>query len=223
MFMQLLCPSGRYGASLGETNASCSGVCSDGYQCAPGSSSSVAVRCDPGYACKGGQRSPCPVGTYSGAGAKECTLCTAGRYSPAVAAASADACMPCPVYPGALIVEGSFAGAAACWPGVLSANASNPPPLVPGFSVGDVVTVVFTKATNASGRPVVFSPSIGGVSVSWLDQGRTLVRRWSLYEYPTASGLVWRRGLCIHEECRSHRLTCCFVWLRVLCSCARGR
>lgn len=40
---------------------------------------------------------------------------------------------------------------------MVSAVASNPPPLVPGFSVGDVVEITFTKRTNGlslSGPPV---------------------------------------------------------------------
>lgn len=31
---------------------------------------------------------------------------------------------------------------------MVSATASNPPPIIPGFSVGDIITIVFTKSTN---------------------------------------------------------------------------
>ena len=55
-------------------------------------------------------------------------------------------------------------GAAECMPGVLSVVASNPPPLVVGFSVGDVVTMTFTKAVSLPSNvssAIVFQPSIG--------------------------------------------------------------
>jgi hypothetical protein len=57
---------------------------------------------------------------------------------------SASACLPCAP------TENSNAGAPVCWPGIVSVVASNPPPVVPGLSVGDVVTVSFSKATTAS-------------------------------------------------------------------------
>jgi phosphoglycerate kinase len=47
--------------------------------------------------------------------------------------------------------ESSDPGSAECWPGVLYVNASNPPPLEVGLSVGDVVTVAFSKDTNKFG------------------------------------------------------------------------
>jgi hypothetical protein len=51
-------------------------------------------------------------------------------------------CRPC------VDEEGSAAGAVECWPRVVSAVASNPPPLTPGLSDGDIVTFTFSKATN---------------------------------------------------------------------------
>jgi hypothetical protein len=175
VIVQMLCPAGRYGDIVGQVSPGCSGQCADGYQCVEGSTSPTAAPCDAGYACVGGNRTACPAGFYSAAQATECVPCSAGRYSGSVAAASSDSCVACPVYDGAVVQEGSYAGAAACWPGVLSVNASNPPPLVPGFSVGDVVTVVFSKPTNGSSSPVQFSPSIGGVAFSWQAQGSILV------------------------------------------------
>ncbi len=154
----------------------CSGVCEGGFQCVEGSASPTAAPCDAGYACVNGTRTACPAGYYSAAQSTSCTPCAAGRFSASLAAVSVAACLPCPQYQGTVVQEGSYAGAAACWPGVRSVNASNPPPLVPGFSVGDVVTVVFTKTTNTTSSPVVFSPSIGSVAFTWLNQGSTLVR-----------------------------------------------
>jgi hypothetical protein len=173
---QMLCPAGRYGSAPGLVSPLCSGSCTDGFQCAAGSSGPAPAPCDAGYMCTGGQRVACPPGTYSGPQAMQCTLCDPGRFNANPGAGSVAACTPCPLYAGALVQEGSLVGAAACWPGVLSANASNPPPLVPGFSVGDVVTVVFTKATNVSTNPVTFSPPIGAVAFSWQAQGTVLVR-----------------------------------------------
>ena len=72
-----------------------------------------------------------------------CQPCAPGTFSATPAAANASMCAPC-APPG-----GSDAGAVECWPGLVSATASNPPPLVPGFSVGDVVTLVFSEATDA--------------------------------------------------------------------------
>ena len=106
-----------------------------------------------------------------------CTSCDAGKYSPTVAGTSMDVCRSCPVYPLALIQEGSVAGSASCWPGVLYANASNPPPIVVGFSVGDIVTIVFTSPTNAAAFPVEFFPNIGEVSFSWQSADSQLVVR----------------------------------------------
>ena len=63
--------------------------------------------------------------------------------------------------------EGSDAGAAVCWPGVLSAVASDPAPVEVGLTVGDQVDVTFSQATT---RPsnilslITVTPSIGTVS-----------------------------------------------------------
>jgi hypothetical protein len=45
----LLCPAGRYGSARGLSLPNCSGPCSTGYQCTPGSNSSMPAAC-PGYA-----------------------------------------------------------------------------------------------------------------------------------------------------------------------------
>jgi hypothetical protein len=75
------------------------------------------------------------------------------------------------------VEEGSALGAAECWPGILYANASNPPPLRPGFSVGDVVAVAFTKPTNAPPTPLVFEPPLGSLAFTWLASGTGVVAR----------------------------------------------
>ena len=169
------CPAGRYGNRIELSSADCSGVCSDGYECAAGSTSSVAAHCQAGYNCTGGKKVVCAAGRYSLTGSTTCTACVAGRFSALPAAPSQDYCLPCAHVDGALIQEGSEEGAARCWPGLLYANASNPLPLIVGFSVGDIITMSFTKSTNTPAVPVAFEPSIGGISFTWLSQGTTLV------------------------------------------------
>lgn len=75
-------------------------------------------------------------------------------------------------------------GSAFCWPGLLSATAANPPPIVPGLSVGDTVTLTFSKATNQPSFPfgvlsaVSFSPPIAtAASYYWTSGGTSLVIR----------------------------------------------
>ena len=172
---QTPCPAGRFGDEPLLTSSNCSGVCADGYQCESGSVSPFAAPCEAGYNCTNGVKEPCAAGWYSLGAATVCSPCTAGRFSAQAAATSTDACTPCPYYDNAVVQEGSPEGAAHCWPGLLYANASNPPPLVVGFSVGDVVTLVFTKATNTPSAPLSFQPSIGEVRLTWLNQGATLI------------------------------------------------
>ncbi len=106
---------------------------------------------------------------------QSCLPCLPGTASAVLGASSASTCRPCRA------LESSTLGAVECWPGVRFANASNPPPLVKGYSVGDVVTVAFTSATNTPdvlGEGMVqFTPSIGGVVASWRDGGQTLLVR----------------------------------------------
>jgi hypothetical protein len=76
--------------------------------------------------------------------------------------------------------EDSDAGAADCWPGVLYVNASNPPPLEVGLSVGDIVTVAFSKDTDKLGvdaqHIVAFEPAIGEFATEWLSDRLMVVR-----------------------------------------------
>jgi hypothetical protein len=107
--------------------------------------------------------------------AAACVSCPAGRFS-AVAGASddvdVDVCRPCAPH------EGSRPAAVACWPGVAFVNASNPPPLVVGYSLGDTVTVGFTRDVDAYGAAIEslfsFSPGIGTLHTTWPSE-RTLV------------------------------------------------
>ena len=162
------CPSGAYGTSPGLSTAACSGPCAVGYECPAGSVNSTATVCPKGYYCGGGDRLPCPSGRYNdnvGATSRDnCTACGANTYSAAVGAMSAATCRPC------ASLEGAVEGSAECWPGVVSAVASNPPPIVVGFSKGDVVTITFTRAVQVPGDTpahVTFTPSIGTPDMSW--------------------------------------------------------
>jgi hypothetical protein len=131
----------------------------------------MAGVCPAGFFCEGGPRQPCPAGRYSnGVGtvsAAACSACPAGTYSTVVAATSATACVLCAPF------DGSTDGSVVCWPGVVSVTAFNPPPVTPGFSLGDVVVVNFSSRTNAS-VVVTFSPPIGTVSSSWRAGNREL-------------------------------------------------
>ena len=175
MRCQSLCPSGRYGSEPALTTKNCSGPCEKGYECPDGSTAPQTSMCPPGYFCAGGPKQPCPAGRYSARNGTEsldaCILCPASTYSGVVAASSEDTCQPCPRF------EGSNPGAMECWPGVVSAIASNPPVVLMGLSVGDVVTLNFTRRTS---QPVdildkvEFAPSIGVLQPSWRAQGKVL-------------------------------------------------
>ncbi len=177
-----LCPAGVYGDAPGASTPACAGACSDGYVCGAGSTAPDAVLCPAGFYCSGGAPHGCPPGTYNEApGASSvasCVPCGAGTYSGAPNASLAGDCAPC-VPP-----EGSASGAAACWPGLLSAVASNPPPITPGLSPGDIVTLTFSKTTNtppvgsdgALGALLSFSAYVGaGLRGIWSPDGRVLI------------------------------------------------
>ncbi|ETV67019.1 hypothetical protein, variant 1 [Aphanomyces astaci] len=75
-----ICPGGYYGASSGESALTCSGLCSPGYYCPPGSTSPTQFECglnaycpqgssqpivvSPGYYTYSGATDPCPPGQY---------------------------------------------------------------------------------------------------------------------------------------------------------------
>lgn len=180
------CPVGRYGNVSGLITSNCSGVCEDGYHCPEGSISSQQEQCPAGYYCVSGSIIACPV----------------GRYNEVTAASSLAACLPCPAgtynsfeggssLTSSCVVcdegEGSVDGSALCWPGVVSAVAGNAPPILPGLTIGDTITITFTKETNqpavGSGslsNLVEFTPSVGSVlSGYWTMGGRQLVLRVS--------------------------------------------
>ena len=72
------CGGGRYGSSPRLGSPSCSGVCSAGYYCPPGSVSAT--------------QSVCPPGQYSTQAATGCTACSPGQYAAAPGAAGCDPC-----------------------------------------------------------------------------------------------------------------------------------
>ena len=80
----LSCAAGRYGASTGNTAASCSGPCSPGYYCPAASTNAT--------------QNACPAGTYgasAGLSTASCTaLCSAGFYCPAGSTSATQ--LPCP-------------------------------------------------------------------------------------------------------------------------------
>jgi hypothetical protein len=75
------CAAGRFGASLAQGNASCTGPCSAGFACPAGSANATAREC--------------PAGSYSPAGAGACSLCPAGVYGSSARAASSACSGPC--------------------------------------------------------------------------------------------------------------------------------
>ncbi len=116
------CPPGRYGAASGLENDSCSGECDDGVLCPEGATAASGQACPVGQYCIAGVAHPCPSGTFNptegAAHVDECVPCPAGSYSPTSGAWSDASCTACPQY------EGSGAGAAACWPGIIGAYLS---------------------------------------------------------------------------------------------------
>ena len=83
------CPAGTYGNATGLTNAACSGQCTAGYYCLPGSSSQyggTATITSGTYLCPAG--SYCPTGTSSNIG----TRCPPGTYNNFVGKASITDC-----------------------------------------------------------------------------------------------------------------------------------
>ncbi len=105
---------------------------------------------------------------------QNCTQCSPGSYSAVLNASSALTCTPCAPF------ENSLAGAVTCWPGVVSVVASNPPPIIPMISPGDLVTIMFSRSTNAPDVDTFlsFSSPIGSqLLASWSFDARTLTIR----------------------------------------------
>ena len=92
-----LCPAGSYGADPGMAQASCSGLCAQGYWCAAGSTNGTAAPCPVGrYGSELGMSTPscttvCRMGAWCAAASKKETLCAAGRFG-AAAGLSTEAC-----------------------------------------------------------------------------------------------------------------------------------
>lgn len=141
-----LCSAGRYGDSEGLSTADCSGQCRDGIICDAGTTTADGVVCPAGSWCERGFRFPCPMGTFSNVTGlteeSQCVHCPPFTFQPNSGADSIAACEAC-VEP-----ESSNAGAAACWPALVSAVAFDPPPVDAGLSDGDTITFTFTSPTN---------------------------------------------------------------------------
>ncbi len=169
-----------------EASPACSGLCAPGHECPAGSTSPTSNVCPAGYFCTGGARQPCPAGRFSevqgSTSTDACAACPAGTYSEAPAATTGSTCAACPLF------ENSTEGAVACWLGIISAVAFNPPPVTPGLSVGDVVVLTFSAPTNTSAT-VMFSPSVGATSRSWRAGGRELWMTVSSVEGVNASAV----------------------------------
>ena len=79
-----LCDRGKYsGATGGVSSNSCQDclIVPPGFFCDAGSAAQSGSECLAGYQCVGGQIIECIGGSFSRAGASECTLCAAGTYS----------------------------------------------------------------------------------------------------------------------------------------------
>ena len=125
------CAAGRFGATPGQPQAQCTGVCSAGYYCPAGSTNATSAAC--------------PPGTYSDTGAAACTLCPAGRYGAALAAASSACDGPCAAgrygdAPGATndSCAGECPAGYACGSGTVNATSTPCPPGLYSMAGSDV-------------------------------------------------------------------------------------
>jgi hypothetical protein len=94
-----LCVAGTYGLSWGEALPGCSGNCSAGYSCPPGSTNATALLCTFGTYSLAGVCIPCPRGTFGaaeGLSTPACSgPCAAGYFCPEGSTnATAVRCLP---------------------------------------------------------------------------------------------------------------------------------
>ena len=123
---------------------------------------------------------------------ESCTPCTDNTASSAWNATSNSECAACPRN------ESSRAGAIVCWPGILSITASNPPPVIPSISVGDTISIRFTRGTNTP--PVGTAAELSALLSFSSFVGDQLVATWSL----DRTTLVIRIGSLVSSDGLQH-------------------
>ena len=91
------CPAGRYSSEYGNVQESDCTICSPGYYCAGLANERPTGLCTDGYYCPPGSISSrqieAPLGSYSGTGASNYSLCLPGFYQPMFAQSD---CLQCP-------------------------------------------------------------------------------------------------------------------------------
>lgn len=92
------CPGGTYGSTSGLSTSACTGKCTAGYVCPPGSTMPTVMPCPAGTFCPTGsaEAKPCPAGYYCGPLSAAGTPCERGTYNPDVGQVSVEACRICP-------------------------------------------------------------------------------------------------------------------------------
>lgn len=141
--------------------------------------------CPRGSYCVDGTRIDCPAGRYGTRlgqrSVDSCLLCPPGTFSNSTAATSEQTCSSCPSN------EGSDAGAAECWPGLVEARAVASQgvlyPAEPGLSRGDAISLRFTRALERIDWDThsidsflsVSSPVMAASLPVWRDDGRELL------------------------------------------------
>jgi hypothetical protein len=111
-----------------------------------------------------------------------------------IAASSADQCATCAPN------DGSSVGSVECWPGIVVAVASDPPPLVVGLSEGDVVTLTLSSPGDAVALNTTnlwFTPSIGVIAASWRSRTELYIRVIDTAGVNTVAADVARGGLTV--------------------------
>ncbi len=182
-----LCPAGTYGARPALPNSSCSGNCSAGYVCPPGSTMAQAQACALGRYSLGAGASclPCPDGTFdnttalaTAACSGNCSVgyacragattpvqapCTPGRYSGG-GVGNCDACPTQVPYSAAASGPGGCTNCSTgCTEGTIGIAMTSPPCPDDSWTVYDDGGTI---ELNASCWKMLSSP-VGGEAASW--------------------------------------------------------